>query len=307
MTTIQSSTILYIEAADGVRYAYRRLGLSTGIPLVLHGFFRSNMDFWDPTLVNALAAARPVILFDQAGVGRSTGTVPTTYQGWADCQLSFTAALGLDKFDVLGFSMGGAAAQMVALTAPHLVRKLILAGTMAAAPSDASDVSGIIWPRESPAPEPIAALATSGNDSAQLQHAMAFSFFYDNDTGRAAAQTYLDRLHEPRKEALLLNFLSPEGSSRQMDAMTQWLKPNATTAFDQLRGIKIPVLVMNGDNDVLVCPSYSWELAVKIPRAQLVIYPRAGHGFVYQFAELVAAHINLFLDGDGGFDEASKL
>src|SRR4051794_4029647 len=70
-----------IEAANGVSYAYRRFGdTSTGaLPLVLFMHFRGNLDNWDPALVDALAAHRELILFDNAGVAGSTGTVPRTF------------------------------------------------------------------------------------------------------------------------------------------------------------------------------------------------------------------------------------
>jgi pimeloyl-ACP methyl ester carboxylesterase len=55
--------------------AYRRLGRDSGMPLVMHMHFRGNMDFWDPSLINALAKSRSIILFDNAGVGRSEGEI----------------------------------------------------------------------------------------------------------------------------------------------------------------------------------------------------------------------------------------
>lgn len=105
-------------------------------------------DFWDPLLLQNLAAAREIVIFDNAGVGRSSGKVPTTFQGWADDTLAFVHALGYKKIDLLGFSMGGVAVQMVALTEPQLIRKLILAGTTSSTPGAESDVSGIVWPQE---------------------------------------------------------------------------------------------------------------------------------------------------------------
>lgn len=105
-------------------------------------------DFWDPLLLNSIAAAREIVIFDNAGVGRSSGEVPTTFQGWADDVLTLIHALGYEKIDLLGFSMGGVAVQMVALTEPQLIRKLILAGTTSSTPGETSDVSGIVWPQE---------------------------------------------------------------------------------------------------------------------------------------------------------------
>lgn len=120
------------------------------------------MDFWDPALLNALGAARPVIIFDQAGVGRSSGEIPTTSKEWVDDLIVFVIALGIAEVDLLGFSMGGAAAQMVALTAPKLIRRLILAATSTSVPDNAvTHVPGIVWPRETAPPKALQALATA--------------------------------------------------------------------------------------------------------------------------------------------------
>ncbi|RFU78634.1 alpha beta-hydrolase [Trichoderma arundinaceum] len=301
MTIHQTTSTQYITTSDGVKYAYRRIGPSEGVPLVMHGFFRSNMDFWDPILINNLAKRRPVILFDQAGVGRSSGTIPTTYQGWADCQINLTNALGIKRYDVAGFSMGGLSAQLVALEAPDQVRKLVLMGTTAAIPRKTSDVAGIVWPREKAQPEPMAVLTNSGSTAADVQHAIAASFFYQTDAGRAATERWWDRVNERKAdgEAPLLEFVNAEGTARQVQAVAHWNTPEKIDAYDRLTELKMPVLVMNGDDDLLVPSSRSWELAKKIPNSQLIIYPNAGHGFLYQYAELTAAHVNMFLDGFG--------
>ncbi|KAK4064839.1 uncharacterized protein Triagg1_8838 [Trichoderma aggressivum f. europaeum] len=303
MSTHQTAPTQYIIGSDGVKYAYRRIGPSEGLPLVMHGFFRSNMDFWDPILINNLVEKRPVILFDQTGVGRSSGTIPTTYQGWADCQINLTNALGINRYDVAGFSMGGLSAQLVALTVPHMVRKLILLGTTSAAPyEESSDIAGMVWPREKAQPEPMAVLTTSKSTPEEMQHAIAYSFFYQTDAGREAAQGWWDRVNERKVdgETPLLEFVNPEGTARQVEAVVHWNTPEKNGAYDRLSDLEMPVLVMNGDDDLLIPPSRSWELAKKIPNSQLIIYPKAGHGFLYQYAKLTATHINMFLDGFGG-------
>lgn len=275
----------------------------------MHIHFRANMDYWDPLLINALAAARPVILFDQAGVGRSSGEVPLTYQGWADDLLAFVNALGLVRIDLLGFSMGGRAVQMVALTAPQLVRKLVLAGTSASEPDPPSSKEGLVWPRETAPREPIRRLATATTPE-EIEDALAYSFFYDDDQGRAAAKAYWNRISERNVagEPRLVDFVdSDTGAKRQIAASRDWDKPNPRYSFDRLGELEIPVLVCNGDNDVLIPTSRSWEMVCRIPNAQLVIYPHAGHGFLYQYANLVAKHINLFLDVIEFEDARSKL
>lgn len=130
MVTQQTAVTQFVDTS-GVRYAYRTLGPSFSTPLLIHIHFRTSMDFWDPTLIDTLTARRPVVIFDSAGVGKSSSEIPPTYQGWADNIITFVEALGIKQIDLLGFSMGGCCVKMVALTAPWLVRKLILAGTRA--------------------------------------------------------------------------------------------------------------------------------------------------------------------------------
>jgi pimeloyl-ACP methyl ester carboxylesterase len=194
MSTLQTTPTQYIKATNGVTFAYRRLNPinSKRSPLLLHIHFRANMDFWDPLLINSLAQHRPVIIFDNSGVGRSTGEIPTTYQGWAENLIAFVRSLHLTKIDLLGFSMGGCAVQQVALTAPSLIRKLIIAGSGTSEPSPTSDISGIIWPRETSPPEPITALATAVTP-AETEASLALSFFYDDPAGRAHAHAYSQR------------------------------------------------------------------------------------------------------------------
>ncbi|KAJ9494204.1 hypothetical protein LTR99_003135 [Exophiala xenobiotica] len=296
MATAQTATTQYVTAKNGVRFAYRRIGSSTGIPLVMHIHYRGNMDLWDPLFVNALAKSREVIVFDNAGVGRSTGDVPETFQGWADQAIVFIEALGLQQVDFMGFSMGGYAAQYVALTAPHLVRKLILSGTSASTPS-AEHVAGVVWPRENAGPEPIKALSEAVTTE-EGRKALAFSFFYDDHLGRAAFDKYWARVQERTAEPLILDLLARHGGAKnQMAAAMESFRATPSGLFDRLKELKMPVLVANGDNDTLIPSSRSWELMTQIAHAQLIIYPRAGHGFLWQYSELYAAHVKMFLDG----------
>ena len=118
----------FIEA-NGVTYAYRRLGQPNGVPLVFLQHFTGTMDSWDPVVVDGFAQAGPVILFDNQGVSRSSGTTPDTVTAMANDAVAFMTALGLKEVDLLGFSLGGFVAQVIAAEHPALVRRLILAGT----------------------------------------------------------------------------------------------------------------------------------------------------------------------------------
>ena len=118
----------FVEA-NGVRFAYRRFGKPGAVPLVFNQHYTGTMDYWDPTVTDGLARDREVILFNNAGVSSSSGEVPTTFEQMGANAVAFTRALGLNKADVLGFSIGGMVAQEIALQARNLVRRLILVGT----------------------------------------------------------------------------------------------------------------------------------------------------------------------------------
>ena len=116
-------------SAGGVGFAYRELGPKTGVPVVLVTHLAAVLDNWDPRVVDGIATKHRVITFDNRGVGASTGTTPKTIQAMAKDAVTFIRALGLTQVDLLGFSMGGMIAQVIAQDEPQLVRKLILAGT----------------------------------------------------------------------------------------------------------------------------------------------------------------------------------
>ena len=128
VATLETAPTRYLEG-NGIRFAYRRLGPATGTPLILLQHFSGNIDAWDPAVVNALATDRPVIAFDNAGVGRSTGQTPDNIATMARDAVAFINLLGFSEVDLLGFSLGGCVAQQIAAEHQRLVRKLILVGT----------------------------------------------------------------------------------------------------------------------------------------------------------------------------------
>ncbi len=123
-----SATTRFIEA-NGVRFAYRRFGKDAGAPLLFMQHFRGGLDHWDPAITDGFAKGRPVILFDNAGVARSSGETPDTVEAMADHAEDFVNALGVSQVDVLGFSIGGYVAQAFTLRHQTLVRRLVLVGS----------------------------------------------------------------------------------------------------------------------------------------------------------------------------------
>ncbi|KAK7062301.1 Alpha/Beta hydrolase protein [Favolaschia claudopus] len=285
---------LYIQASNSVTYAYRKIGPTnrTSVPLLMHIHFRANMDFWDPLLLNSLARSRTVIIFDQSGIGRSTGTVPSSYQGWADSLLSFADALDLKQFDLLGFSMGGRCVQMVALTRPDRVRTLILAGTDCSAPHDGRE-------RVAPPSEPLKQLASAGPTEIAARDAIRVSFFLQDASGKEAADGYWSRVHEreARGEERNLILLDRNGGSKeQIAASIAWGKTTRPgLSWHRLHELKMPVLVLLGEDDALIPTPWGRHLAERIPGAKVKVYPQTGHGFIWQNAEEVANDVNSFI------------
>src|SRR6202023_4396118 len=129
---------------NGTSFTYRETGQKNGIPVVLLHHLTAVLDDWDPRTIDSLAQKHRVIVFNNRGVGGSKGTTPDTIDDMATDAVAFIRTLGLTKIDLLGFSLGGFIAQVIAQTHPDLVRKMVLAGTGPAGGVGISDVGTIL-------------------------------------------------------------------------------------------------------------------------------------------------------------------
>src|SRR5436190_16700545 len=111
-------------SAGGADFAYRELGPRAGVPVIFLTHLAAVLDNWDPRVVDGIAARQRVIAFDNRGVGASSGSTPTTIEEMARDAVAFIRALGLDRVDLFGFSMGGMIAQVIVQREPRLVRKM---------------------------------------------------------------------------------------------------------------------------------------------------------------------------------------
>jgi pimeloyl-ACP methyl ester carboxylesterase len=250
--------------AGGMTFAYRELGPATGIPVVFLTHLAAVLDNWDPRVVDGIAAQHPVITFDNRGVGASTGSTPDSIAAMAKDAVAFIRALGLGQVDLLGFSMGGMIAQVIAQDQPQLVRKLILAGTGPAGGEGIKNVTRISHL------DTIRALLT-------FQDPKQFLFFTRTPNGRQAGKEFLARLKERtqnRDKAISLR-----SYAAQLKAIHRWglQQPSDLSVIHQ------PVLVANGDSDKMVPTKNSADLARRLPDSELVTYPDAGHGGIFQF------------------------
>ncbi|CAM4333105.1 Alpha/beta hydrolase fold protein [Comamonas aquatilis] len=254
-----------VVSADSVDYAYRELGQENGgTPVILLVHLAAVLDNWDPRVVDGLAAKHHVIAFDNRGVGASTGSAANSIEQMADDATTFIKAKGFQKVDLLGFSMGGMIAQEIVLKQPQLVRKLILAGTGPAGGPGISSVAGV-------ANYDLLRAIFSGQDPKQ------FLFFTRTPNGIEAGKAFLQRLQERSENRD--RAISFGAYMAQLRALKAWGEKPAV----DLSVIKHPALVANGDHDRMVPSSNTYDLAKRLPNSELVIYPDAGHGGVFQY------------------------
>jgi pimeloyl-ACP methyl ester carboxylesterase len=276
-TEYQASPNRVVSAANEIDYAYREIGNGTP-PLVLLQHFRGNLDNWDPALIDALAAGRRVVTFDNAGVGGSTGTTPSTVTQMARDAIAFLDAMEFDEVDVLGFSIGSFVAQEIALIRPAVVRRLILAS---AAPQGAAGMHGwapdVIGAVGAPAPNPDGYLGVFFTRSAASRQSGVETL------GRLTART------EDRDKPTTW-----QTRQAQYDAVCAWGIPDHGL-LQRVSAIRVPVFVANGDSDPMILPHYSYLLAGLMPQARVKIYPDAAHGFLFQHHAAFAGDVEAFL------------
>jgi len=248
---------------DGTPFAYRELGTGSGVPVVFLHHLMAVLDDWDPRVIDGIAAHHRVIAFDNRGVGATDSEVPPTLEQMGADAIAFIRALGLDKVDLLGFSVGGGVAQMVALQAPELVHRMILAGT---------------GPRGGGGIDKMATIV----GGAYLKSALTFSdarnflFFPRTAEGKRAASDYFKRLKERTHDR------DKKISMQARIAQIKAIRHAGQSEPDDLSVITAPVFVANGDHDLMVDSAHSADMARRLPNAQLKIYPNSGHGGVFQ-------------------------
>jgi pimeloyl-ACP methyl ester carboxylesterase len=273
----------YVEA-NGVKYAYRRFGAETGAPLVFLQHFRGGMDHWDPAVTDGLAAGRPVILFDNAGVAGSSGETPDTFDAMARCAGDFVNALKLDRVNLLGFSIGGFVAQSFVLQFPERAGKLILVGTGPRGGEPSQD-AGV----------PTHARSTDPATGESPLEAFLYLFFSPSERGHAAGRAFWKRRHLRTKDVDAPS--SQQTMVAQLMAMKVWLEVHGDR-YAELKRIGNPALVVNGSNDRMIPTVNSFTLAQEMPNAQLILYPDSGHGSLFQYPDSFVQHAKMFLDAD---------
>ena len=281
MSVTEVASTQGVTAGKAIEYAYRDFG-EGDVPLVLLQHFRGNLDNWDPALIEALAADRRVVVFDNVGVGASTGSTPSTIEAMAHDAIAFLEAMEFLRVDLLGFSIGSFVAQEIELIRPDLLRRIVLASS---APQGAAGMHG--W-----APEVIGAV---GQPETSPQGYLEV-FFAPTATSLEAGQQAAGRIFgrtSDRDEPTTW-----QTRQAQYDAVCTWGIPNHSL-LQRVAAIELPVFVANGDSDPMILPRYSHLLAGLLPDARVKIYPDSAHGFLFQHHQEFAADVLAFFEEAG--------
>ena len=261
---------------QGTIFAYREIGPKGAIPLLVLTHLTATLDEWDPAFIDELAKSRHVIAFDNRGVGGSEGQTPSTVSEMADDAVLFIKALGYQRVDLLGFSLGGFIGQVISQRYPQILRKLVLTGTGPSGGEGISDITKVF-----PAALNKAALAK--------KHPKNFLFFSQTELGQKAAEDFLARL--AKRTVVIDRAVSPATIDAQVKAIVDW---GAKELFSSAE-VTHPVLIANGDADIMVPTLNSIKMFQGMPKAQLSIFPNSGHGSLFQYSTEFASQVVHFL------------
>jgi pimeloyl-ACP methyl ester carboxylesterase len=264
----------YIDIA-GVSFAYRRFGKPSATPLIGLQHFTGTLDNWDPIIMNGLAQHREVIVFDNRGVGNSTGTTPEKVADMTNDAIAFIDAMGFKQVDLLGFSLGGFIAQQMAVQRPELLRKIIMVGT---APQGVKILHS--FPQ----------LIEKAMKLSPMERFL-FIFFTGSAQSRAKGLAALNRLNERKEDRD--QEASDAAVLAQLKAITSWGADPVTLDISKIRQ---PVLIVQGSNDEMMQTETSYLLFRQLPNAILSNYPDAAHGSFFQYPDVFVNEANFFLD-----------
>ena len=267
----------YITVGDN-QIAYRELSKGKSeIPLVMLVHLAAVLDNWDPKLLDLIAEEHHMIVMDLPGVGASQGKVADTIPGMAAQTIEIIKALGYDKINLLGLSMGGMIAQEIVRLDGSLVNRLILAGTGPRGGVEMDKVTGKTF-------------RFMFKGALHRVDPKRYIFYNHDEQGSVEARKVLGRMGMRKKEDSDKEMNIP-GFLTQLKAIKRWGKD----AQDSLEFITQPTLIVNGDNDLQVPTTNSYEMHEKIAGSKLIIYPNAGHGSIFQYAEEFSKELLKFL------------
>src|SRR5260370_13971929 len=226
-----------------------------GQPVLFLHAFPLNRSMWSGELVALLAEERfRLVALDWRGFGESDITSDiSTMEQLADDVAGLMDVLGMQDAILCGLSMGGYVAFAFLRKYPQRLKGLILADTRQGGDNDEAKANR----------KNVARIAeTQGTEAiADLQLPKLI--------------TEETRRHHPEVEAFIRRMIgaaTPQGIAVASRGMA--LRPDST---DLLSSIQCPTMVIVGEHDVLTPPSVAQDYAAKIPGAQYIVIPSAGH------------------------------
>ncbi|MGI4877103.1 MAG: alpha/beta fold hydrolase [Janthinobacterium lividum] len=263
---------------DGRKLAYRTFG--DGPPLILCVRFRGVLDVWDPAFLDRLAAHYQVVTFDYSGLGQSSGTASYEPRALAKDAIDLADALGIERFALGGWSLGGQAAQALTVLHPGRVTHLVLIGTTPPG-------------KVARGPEPVFYERALKFDNDLADDTVLF-FEPESATSRAAAKASRDRLAE---RTLSRSPVIPQETYVRLLKAKAGKDPfNDDGGFrDFLAATDIPILVISGDHEI-VFPVHNWfDVVDEWQSLRLIVFPQAGHGVHHQYPESCGDLIHSFI------------
>ena len=257
---------------DDIDIAYKIFG--KGDPIVLINGYSFTMDGWDPVLLGKLAANHRVMIFDNRGVGNTTSGDKKDFSIglFANDTAGLLEAVKVSKADVLGWSMGGAIAQELALNYPDRVGKLIVYASFCSAVESVR-----------PSQEVLDALTDqTGTAEDRIDKFLPLIF---PEKWRNENPNYLESIPKTTET------VSNQTLSQQVKAIVNW-----AGACNKLTNITQPTLVIVGTKDIATPPPNSLQIMEQIPGSWLVQIKEGGHGLMYQYPEQFSEIVETFLE-----------
>ncbi len=250
---------------NGINVHYLRTGGNKPPVVLLHGLMTSGA-CWT-LLARALEEDYDVIMPDARGHGNTSGPAEGyNYDNLATDVLSFIEVLGLAAPVLIGHSMGGMTAAVVANRNPRRIRGLILADPCFLTPQRQHEVH---------------------ESDVATQHLLNLNRSKEDLLAERRCRHHL-RSYE------LIELLVQAGFQTSIHAFQVLIPPNPDY-MQLIEALDIPSLLVIGDVDPVVSPGVASELARLNQRLEVAQIAEAGHGVPYDQPERFSAHVKAFL------------